>query len=592
MQRWALLLLLAGLLSPAALATPLTGSLDLGGRYARSDGAERDSESQGQSATLRLRKSTHLWEPWFAQVNGEVGLSLTRDSARTQGEATRATRGEVVDGKVELTLLPPSRFPLRLWLERRDSRLTDDRLVGPSRLDRTLTRYGLRQQYRSPTAGNYVFRLEETVVEQLDDATQRDERLSWSFTGQRRFSRHDLGLQLDQDRTTSAPEARRTERSDLSVRHRYTPDSEGPASFTLNNLASANRRDTRTPLLHSRFDRDQLSSTALWRNVAGRPLDLNASTRLMETRNRGAVTSSEQQLLSLNAGARYRLSEQWRVNANSGATLQQRETRDAAGLADEESQVAHRHAASLDFTSRVRTLAGFRHRWNADLAGNYRDGGDGEDAASGSLGVGQSLDRALASGGFGRLHGRANQSASHRVSSADVASSNLQHGLALRWDRALEEGSAFGELQFSDARHFEAGEQQRVFQLANLQLSLQQQLSPARSLSANATLQANRSGDETGFGAWQPSTSLAAVYRQQGLFGVQRLHWRSDLRYTSDNLLYLVRREDAFEEREQVRWENRLDYTIGKLSAYFTATLTESDGLLNQAYRLTLTRRF
>ncbi|RDB42448.1 hypothetical protein DU490_13005 [Halomonas sp. DQ26W] len=585
-------LLSVGLHSPGVLAAPLTGNLELGGRYTRSDGAGRSSESQGQNATLRLRKSTYVWQPWFAQVNAEVGLSLTRDSSRVEGESTRATSGEVVDGRLDLTLLPPSRFPLRLWLERRDSRFTDDRLIGSSRLDRTLTRYGLRQQYRSPTAGNYVFRLEETVVEQVDDATQRDERLSWSFTGQRRFERHDLGVQLDQDRTSSEPESRRTERSDLSLRHRYTPDMEGPGSITFNNLANANRRRTSTPQLQSRFDRNQLNSTAMWRNLGGRPLDFTANARLMETHSRGGDTASEQQLLALNTGVRYRLSDQWRFNANSGATLQQREHRDATGLTSEQSQVAHQHGAAVDFSSQVRTLAGFRHRWNADLSSNYRDGGDGEGAASGSLGVGQSLDRALASGDFGRLHGRANQSASHRVSSVDESGSSLQHGLALRWNRPLSEGSAFGELQFSDARQFNAGRQARVFQLANLQLSLQQQVSPAQSLSANATLQVSRSGDEAGFDHWQPSTSLGLVYRQQGLFGVQRLHWRSDLRYTSDNLLYLVRREDAFEEREQVRWENRLDYRIGMMSASVSATLTENDGVLDQAYRLTLSRRF
>jgi hypothetical protein len=570
------------------------GELEYNGNYTHIDTGQQSTASQDHVGTLRLQDSTYLWEPWFARLSGRLEFSLSQSRSDSSGRPTQTRSGELTTGELELSLLPRSRFPSRLWLERKDGRLTNDRLLGPAATtDRTVTRYGVQQQYRRTNGGDYRFRLEETTVEQSSDESRRDERLNWSLAGRENFNAHTVGLELRHDQVRRRQsESSSNDQDTFAARHSYTP---GERNFSLNNLASLNRRQSHTSQGESQAATDQFSSTALWTSGGQRRLQLNGNVRVLGSSNKSAVTASEQQLLASNLGVRYRLSDHWRLSAGSGFTLQDSARTSEGGGRNSEQVLTQQYDAEIDYASPTRTFAGTSHSWNADLRSAYRiredDAGDAY-SANANLGVSQNLSRQLAEGGLGRLRGQLRQSVNHQESNGGEASSGLTHGLSLNWNRALASGSTYGELRFTDSRQYSDGGQERVFQLANLQVSMRQQPSPNQSFSLSATLQASRSGDADGFEEWNPSTSVGMTYLQQGVLGLYRMRWRSDLRYDSDNLLYLLRDENSLEAQDQVRWENRLDYSIGLLTTRFTTTLTENGGVVGQVYRLTLTRGF
>lgn len=583
--RWRSAVPLCGLLlalpGHAWALPPVTGELQYTGRYARADDSGPSRSSESHVGTLRLDTSMPIWEPWLAHLRANVGLSVTETETRRGGEEPSSSTGRLRTGELELNVLPSSRFPLRIWADRRDSRLNDDvQLIGVLGVDRSVTRYGLQQQYTSDAGARYVFRIEETVVKEEAEEDRRDERLNWSLNASQRWTEHDLAVDLRQDQTREGLTGRSTDRDLLAARHRYTPQDR---NYTLNNLVSLTRRDTATPLSGSRFTQNQVTSTGFWRSPGARPLQVTGNLRVMESRSDFGEDETTDQLADLSVGASYQRDEHWRFDATSGVSLRDR---------DDGNELSHRHSASARYSSTRRPLGGFEYRWDADSRVGYRGGDETEDSAEIGVGLGHTLDRDLADGRYGRLRATLQQAASQTWSSTDNDRADLTHGAFLYWDHSAGEVNAFGQLQATDARQFNPNDPDRVFQLVNLQLSVQQQLTREQSISGNASFQASRSGETGDMSDWQPSTSLGLVYNHRQLFGVPRLRLRSDLRYTSDDVLGLLRPEDRLEAAENLRWENRFDYTIGLLDLSLLLALTETGDASNQLYLFRLTRRF
>ena len=578
-------------------AAPLSGELEYTGRYSRFDGGGTSSSSTSNAGTLRLEKNMYLWEPWFAQFSGSVGFSLTRSKFWGGRQEPRSQNGELTTGEARLGLLPQSDVPLNLWFLRDDTRLNSDALTTSAReTDRTVTRYGFQQSYRSSSLGRYQLRYEETTVDQATGEPLRDERQNWQFTGRKNFSEHDLDLTVEQNEVRrSLGDIGSDERELINLRHRYTPQD---SNLTVNNLASTTRQQRDTQSSVSSTDRDQVSTTTIWTSGGERRLRLSGNLRALEFNNESASSLGTQQLVATNLGASYRLSDRWTTSVNSGATYQETSVDTNTGLSrpvNVAQRFSQQHNVRLGFNSGSRNFADLSHSWNADLSGGYQSVETEEDNtefANGSVRIGHDLRKPLATGDFGRLTGTLRQSASHQISNTGEPLSGLQNGASIRLDSPLELGSAYGEFQVSDSRQYRDGEVEQIFQLVNLQLSLRQNFSRNQTLSLSATLQTSRSSDNEGFSDWNPSTNISMSYLQSAVFGINRLSWRSDLRYTSDNLLYLIEQNDSLEANDDTRWENRLDYRIGLLVTELTASLSESDNTLNQSYRLSVTRRF
>lgn len=574
---WGVLLLAPG----AAGGVPMSGYLEYTGRHARSDVARSAGDTETHVGTLRLDGRTALWEPWLAHLRAGVGLSVSRTEIRPDNEPARQSTGRLRTGDLELNVLPGSRFPLRAWAERRDSRLNDDdALLNVLGADRTVTRYGLLQQYRNLNGGRVRFWIEETRLKESGRDDRTDERFEWNFSAAQSWISHDLSVDLNQDRTQQREADRLIDRRTLAARHRYASP-EG--NVTVSNLASRVARDARTRSVSSGFTQGQFASTGFWRSPGDRPLLATGSLRLVDTRAEFDDRNIDDRMADVAVGLSYRPSWHWRLDANSGVNL--RDT-------DAGEEFSHRHLLTADYTSITRRLLGMDHRWDANTRLGHRGSDAEEDATDATLGIGQTLDRQLAQGRWGNLHATLQQSAAHTWSSVDDARVDLLNGAFLYWSHGAGDTAAFGQLQASDARQFVAGHRDRVFQLANLQLSVQQQFDRLKSLSGSAYFQASRSGDEGDMGSWQPSTHVALTYTHQHFAGVQRLRLRSDLRYYSDDVLGMLRREEDLVERETIRWENRLDYSIGLLDVLLLVVLTEGEQSRNQLYMLRVRRRF
>jgi hypothetical protein len=103
-----------------------------------------------------LRAQTYLWQPWFAQLRGGLGI--------VHGEAggTATSRANSITGDLGASLFPMSRFPFDAYASLSDSRASGD-LVSS---DYRTLRYGLRQAYRTAEGDtHYTARYDRSVLD-------------------------------------------------------------------------------------------------------------------------------------------------------------------------------------------------------------------------------------------------------------------------------------------------------------------------------------------------------------------------------------------------------------------------------------------
>ncbi len=514
---------------------------------------------QEHAGLLKLNALSYIYQPWLAVVEGGLGLQF-RDSERDSGDST----GESLFGEARLRLFPRSRFPFEIYGEHADSR-TDTDLAG---LDLERTRYGMLQRYTTESGSGYRFRYEHTDISNdtlgTDGAEdiQRDRIDQFQAGYTTAFGAHNINFDSSLNLVDRLDRQDSTDTFFSTLRHSYTPG----AAFSAEDMLTynvtdqvRNDADLKTSIL-------QLNSVAFWRPPTRRPLRLNATFRALGRNNEsdGAESSAESATSTL--GATYELSDRWLLSGSAGVSATETE---------DQQQVSSFQAASAAYTSDEYKLAGLDASWFGQ--GDFRNNTnvDGAIQSAGAQ-IGYSLGKSLIRSDTSWIRFSGSQSAGYLFDSEDFSAQTLLTNLSLSWNRRGLVRSSLIRLSASDSRSYAGGERadefEGEFQLVNLQASLDQRLSNTATLSGNATIQATRDYKpsitaDTGStnGDWRPTAMVDISYFNSQVFGVPRLTFRSTLRFVSDSYLPLFDNPDLDDGRDDKRWDNRLEYTIGRL---------------------------
>lgn len=533
---------------------------------------EGGNDTLEHAAIARLNGATYLYQPWIATVEGGVGFDVRR-ADRDSGDI----ESENIIGHGRLRLLPQSRFPFEAYGERTDSR-SDTDLAGQ---DLERTRVGLQQRYSTLGGTAYNLRYEHTdqtsntrsstgVPEQHNDVA---DLVQFSFD--KAVAAHGIHFNsqvnvIERDNSQD----RKTETLFSSLRHTYNPSPVLSAEDMLTyNSTRAERAldDVKTDIL-------QLHSFGYWRPKTRRPLRINATLRALERTSEIGATEGSIQSATGTLGATYQWSPRWLFSGSAGAT----------GIeGDTDSEVLTFQTATANYTSEQARLGGFDAGWfaQADLRNNTDD--QGSIQSVGGL-TGYNLSRSMSAGRAATVLFNASQSVSAVTETDDFNSQRLLSQLSLSWHDRGRETTRMLRASLSDSRTWasgsRAGEVEGDFQLANLQASLDHRLTTTSSLSGNLTVQATRrsTGDATTLiandGEWIPTATADITYFDRLVFGVPRLTFRSTLRFISDSYLPLLDEPDDLDGREDMRWDNRLEYTIGRLQLRATGRVSEIRG--------------
>ena len=552
----------------------------------RLEAFEEGDDLSEHAGILKLNASSYLYQPWLATVEGGLGLNLRRTDA---GDSS--SDNDTLFGDGRLRLFPQSRFPFEAFAEKTSSD-TDTDLTGLE-LDRT--RYGFLQRYTSKGGTGLRLGYERSEVTNRvsgnRDATSASDRKDITDLLRvglnRAFDAHSITFDANIN-NVDIDDSRDRNRSSFSMlRHTYRP---GPA-LSSEDMLSYNLNDVRQG--NSQFENGlyQLNSYAFWRPQANRDLRVNASLRALMRNNETQSSSTTAYSITPVLGATYQWGPRWVFNGGIGGTGV--DTEDAR-------ETSTFQNASAIYTSDSHQLKGFDASWFGQLSA--RNNTDEEGAVTGGgADIGYNLGRSLPLGKQSSLRLDFRQSVSTVADTDDFSAHTLLNNFSAAWGRNAGATSSMVRLTASDSRTWASGDDlgsvEGNFQIVNFQASLDHRLSSSSALLGNMTMQATRNDkparegiiDESD-GEWTPTATVDMTYFHRNLFGVPRLTFRSTARFISDSYFPVLDETRTSADRDDKRWENRLEYTIGRLQLRGIARVSRIQDL-DQAFLLFQVRR-
>ncbi|MDH3319147.1 MAG: hypothetical protein OEO84_05585 [Betaproteobacteria bacterium] len=583
---------------PAALGTGLTGwripPIRWGGYWGldlRSVSASGQPRRQQLVESLNLRGSSYFWQPWFAQVSGDLTLFAAQErgaeaGAGASGAAGGRTSSTDVIGGGQLALFPMSRFPFTASYRQSDSRVSGE-LTNNAYTSRS---YGLTQSY-APLEGRSNYRLSYDRNDVTSDAfgTDTAEALAASMNWSGGF--HTLSVTGNSYTNTRLNSGDTSSVDTANATHSYRS---GP-NFAVESLANYNDTDYHLvsgalPIdLRSRYL--QLNSFATWRPAETSPLRVSGGGRLFENRTGSNGTTYDAQTISAYAAATYALDRN--STLRGGGTVTRNTSAGASSVSTDQN-------VGADYNSDPIKLGEYTYGWNAGATLGNQTGGE---SSRQTLGVqlGQRVHRSIALDEGSALAIDASQTYSAIRDTLAPTSQSLVHSAGASWSRrAGQDASTLLSLNASDSRT--RGYAEQHFQLVNLQASGQVQFSRYSSASANMTLQATRQTTYPAFatGATAPPTQYSSSsaggnlsYRHARAFDVPRLSYYALLNLNQQQAR--TRFEgDINAPIEHVNWslEQRLEYQIGRLETQLILQAAEIEDRTHGLLLFRILRRF
>ena len=535
---------------------------------------------------VRLNGSGYLHEPWLARLEGGIGVFVRR----ADGDGGESTSDNII-GNAILRLFPQSRFPFEVFAEKTDSR-SDTDLTGTV-IDRT--RFGFNQSYTSRSGGSMGFGYERSDTTNITTSAAQGEKLREDVSDlfKARFSQafgaHRISFDANANMVDITNSVDFNDTVFATLRHGYSPS----PTFSAEDMITYNKNDTATEF--SRFESDvlQLNSFGFWRPRTRKPLRINGTIRALNRVNQTQDTENEAQTATGTLGGTYEWSERWVFNANAGVTGTE---------ANDETTTTHFQALNAIYTSRTYKPFDIDAGWFGQMDLRNTDD-DAESLQEAGAQIGYNLDKTVAAENRHMYSMRLSQSINSIADTDDFSSMTLFSTASLSWNRRGVRSNGMARFSMSDNRTYASGPNsdniEGEFQLFNLQASLDNKLSVTSSLRLNATLQITRNYKpeipgliEGSNGDWIPTSTLDLTYFKTGLFRVPQLAFYSTFRHVSNSYAPLI--SDPVGERVQrddTQWENRLEYTVGKLQLRLISRLSEIQGekqnyFLFQARRL------
>ena len=544
----------------------LRGEIGYDGRSEHFDDGEDFTEHVG---VLSLDFASYIAQPWLALAYGRLVSDLRRrDNRRDSGDGSNVT------GDLTLRIFPQSRFPLETFIERSDSR-SDTALTG---FDRERTRYGFLQRFTTTAGTGYRLRYEH--IDQSSGLSPRGRSLErdddvgnlLNLGFNKNTAAHHVNFDATVNRidTTDVLDTfERTQTFVSSLRHSYRP---GPR-LTADDLLTVNR--TTIDRAGADYDADvvQFNSYAYWRPDPNTPLRVSGTLRTLSRTNRTAPRDVSAHSATSTLGATYERGRNWVLVGNLGVTGV-----DASGVERTESF----QTVNASYASTPHRRLGLETAWFA-AADLRNDALDTQSIQAAGAQVGYTAGRNWRLGTASTLVADLRQSIAQQADTEDFDATALLSTAAISWSLRTPRRNAFARLTFSDSRSQANSTERRSapgdFQLANLQISAADRLSSDASLSVNVTVQATRNSMAgvtapiAGDGRWRSTASADLSYFTKGLFRVNRLSFRSTLRFISTALVFDQPRQ--LMERNDRYWENRLEYGIGRLRLRAITRLTQ-----------------
>jgi hypothetical protein len=544
-----------------------------------------DARTLNAYTTLLGTADTYLWQPWLAQLQGNLALSVfynnteSRDDGGGLGSNPEQTT-YAWSGGGRVGVFPYSRFPFEAYFDVSDSR-TNGTLFEQNQ---DSLRYGIRQRYQNQVGSQaYAFSWDHSILDQTYSGTPntKDTLDIVILNGSYAMTNQSVGAGVQWDRNKRNDGFSQTNLNAVA-QHNWLPS----AQWNVNSVLSGRDQQVKqpsTPRSDSTFA--QVFSVANW-TPADLPMSGFATVRLANTSTETGAGETDSNEASAGVAGSYFYNRNTTFSGSFSVNHNEIET----------------------FTNTVLTgyygadtipLGQWQYFWNASGTVNNIAGGNAP-GTSATAAVGQSLGRPLGQWWGGDTNLGLNLDIGTTAGSGIFQStSSVNVGANLSWARSFGATQATASLTASDFMTF--GDVESNFALVNAQATLNGQLSRNSAWNGNVTLQWTRDERDNPLlgptatqiltdrvGSVQTYFNVSVGYTNFRVFDVPRLTFTSNLRaYANDferDETTLVTQLPAFAglgsgetQESALEWDNRLFYTIGKTELELRAILNTID---------------
>ncbi len=531
----------------------------------RREGGDNQQPLVGQYLSLQMNAATFIWQPWFAQLTGGLGLGVSS----TEGQ--NSSGSNTLSGNGRLMLLPMSRFPFETFYERTDSR-AEASLLGTQFVT---TRYGMSQRYIPLGGGsNYLFSYDHASQERESGIADNYDGLQFDATLLKGLHNYDVNARIA--RNQSSDKTLDSSYEGVSVRHAYHPD----ARLSIENLGNINQTSIQTGATDIRSRFAQLNSFASWR-PEGDKWFISGGARIFDLSTEGQGDGNL--TISGNVGANYEWSRHVRLSGGAAVTQTQ---------SAQEARLSSSQNAGISYRPDLIALGPYNYNWFASASASNRTGSD-DSGQRLSTQIGHSVDRRFDLGPGSALSANVAQNFSADRDTVYDAVNRVGHNAALSWNLGNGGGTAYLRLSGGDARAL--GGKKDIFQSINFQASLNRVQGRRSSWTGNVTVQATRQlTEEVPEKDFDITTSGDVTYETRRLFDVPRLSFISQLRLNNNQYAKLNTGalKPLSRDLETQSWDNRIAYTIGRTAIYLTGRLSIVNGQARDLLQVKFIRQF
>lgn len=531
--------------------------------------------------------ASYIYQPWFAQVSGNLGAAWSSAGGATRGRSTALTGGG------SISVFPSSRFPFEVSLAVGDSRASETVVDADFRS----VLAGVRQSYRAADDTTQVTaRLDRSEI--TGSRIGRDVLDVATATVSRRIGSHGMSADgfLSANSGSASGSATRIRR--LNGVHSYVP----AENLSVETMATYNWQEVEQGLgpfsgaIAGRVA--QLASLATWRPDEGEPLHDEKHPMLVTAGLRLAAIGFEQgrssaDAISVNgsAGVSYEIDPLTRVNASGSLTR-------AISPAASRAMLAALNA-NVTYDPPPLRFAGNAYGWRLSGGAMATTGGELDQQTVFAQGNHQ-ISRDMSFTQDSLLTVTIGQGLRGSLGTGDAGGLALSHNAQATWTLLGEAATqTYVALSAADARNYATPGS--MFQMVNLQLTRQAPINALSYWSANLTVQGSRQRDDavqagapashdTGLNV---STYGSLSYQHRRLFGVPRLTMSAT--FTANQSQLESRAQGDLTAPVQAlgnSFDARLEYRIGKLDARLVLRSAEVDGRRNTGLYVRVTRNF
>jgi len=424
----------------------------------------------GETQGVNLRASSYIYQPWYAQVSGDLGLVTGSSKQSSPGGSSSDSDNTSISYGGNLSLFPQSRFPFQAYLSSSDSRAQ----YNAQTTQYTSTRMGARQSYRPETGpSSYQASADRSIVTASNNIRSIVDQ--FQGTASTTYETHALSGNARYSQTTGDIGGQGSSLFSVGASHSWRDEEElslaSSASYSSNEVAvlgGAGLTKNNSQML-------QASTSANWIPDEDLPLTVTGGANLLNATTKTESAASAATSIQAYTNANYRFSPN--LYGTAGVTMAHFQSAEA-------SQFVSSQNASLSYVGTNLTFGDYSYSWGGGGGVTNQFASTGATSTGISGQAQHSIGRNVEFNELSNMSLTATQGYALQTTTGTGQSGTLTHSAGLSWRLGINERTA-SQFSATASDSLTTGEYSSHFRTLSAQGNLQSQLSSRSALAGN-----------------------------------------------------------------------------------------------------------